>query len=115
MGGIDLDPASSIIANEIVMAKHFYTEEDDGLAQPWAGKIWLNPPYVQPLISQFLEKICSEKGNIEQAIILVNNATETKWFQNIGNISSSICFPLKRIKFFDPDGNPGAPLHWQSI
>lgn len=115
MGGIDLDPASSVVANEIVMAKHFYTKENDGLVQPWAGKIWLNPPYVQPLISQFLEKLCAERANIQEAITLFNNATETKWFQSTAIMGSAICFPLRRIRFLDPDGNPGAPLQGQAI
>jgi hypothetical protein len=32
---IDLDPFSSEIANEFVRAKRFFTEADDGFAQPW--------------------------------------------------------------------------------
>jgi len=37
MGGIDLDPASSAKANEIVQAKQYYTASDNGLAYDWFG------------------------------------------------------------------------------
>lgn len=29
-------------------AHRYYTEADDGLAQPWTGLIWCNPPYSTP-------------------------------------------------------------------
>lgn len=45
MGGIDLDVASSSVANEHVDAAHYFTPTDDGLNnQTWFGKVYLFPP-----------------------------------------------------------------------
>lgn len=114
MGHIDLDPASSVIANERVQAGRIFTAEEDGLKQDWFGNIWMNPPYAQPLIEQFCNKLVSEK--INQAIVLVNNATETKWGNTLLKNCSAVCFTKGRIKFVAPDGTLGdSPLQGQMI
>lgn len=116
MGKIDLDPASSDIANKVIKAEKFYTIKNDGLTKSWTGCIWMNPPYAQPLISKFSEKLCEEIKNkkVEEAIVLVNNATETSWFQEMAKLSSAICFPKSRIKFWAPD-KISAPLQGQAF
>ncbi len=114
MGGIDLDPASSKIANQTVKAAKYFTAENNGLEKKWKGRVWINPPYAQPLINEFSKKICESLESMEQAIVLVNNATETSWFQNMAKVSASICFVDKRIRFLDPAGKPGAPLQGQA-
>lgn len=45
MGSIDLDPASSCIANERIKAKQFFTINDDGLSKEWHGRVFLNHPF----------------------------------------------------------------------
>jgi ParB family chromosome partitioning protein len=117
MGKIDLDPASCETANKVVQACKFYTKEDNGLHQEWFGRIFLNPPYSQPLIRQFSDKLCEviDASEIKEAIVLVNNATETTWFQNMAQRASAICFVNKRIKFLNLEGRSGAPLQGQSI
>jgi len=41
----DLDVAAPPGGPWHVPAKRWYTAEDDGLAQPWDGLVWCNPPY----------------------------------------------------------------------
>ncbi len=118
MGGIDLDPASSDQANETVKAETYYTVYDDGLEQEWHGRVWMNPPYSQPEVDHFSKKLQAElsTGHIDQALVLVNNATETKWFQGMLRLASAICFITGRVKFIDQYGNPsGAPLQGQAV
>ena len=115
MGGIDLDPASSDKANEVVQAKTYYTAQDDGLCQDWQGRVWLNPPYSSDLITKFTEKLIAELPRVSQALVLVNNATETEWFSRLVSNAVAVCFPKSRVKFYMPDGTVGAPLQGQAI
>jgi len=118
MGSIMVDPASSDKANEIVQADLWYTKEDDGLKQEWAGTVWMNPPYSQPLVQKFcnlfVEKFKSKE--ITEGCVLVNNATETAFFQNMLEHSRAVCFIKGRVRFLDEEGEAkGAPLQGQSV
>ena len=120
MDGIDLDPATTFAVNEkFIHAKRILTLKENALdndtlwAYPRAGvKTWLNPPYRQAIIDRFAQRLLAEikTGAVGQAIWLSNNATETKWGQQILANSSAICFPSSRIKFlseeFTPVNNP---------
>lgn len=117
MGGIDLDPASNDVANEVVRAATYYTVDDDGLSYQWAGRIWLNPPYARESIAQFIEHLVDNRnlGHVTQAIVLVNNATETIWFRHLISIASSVVFPGGRVRFWKADGETSGPLQGQAI
>ena len=115
MGSIDIDPASNDIAQETVKAAVYYTAETNGLDKEWRGNVWMNPPYASDLIGKFIDKLVGELPNIEQAIVLVNNATETEWFGKLISRANAVCFPRSRVKFYMPDGKTGAPLQGQAV
>ena len=115
MGGIDLDPASHLIAQQTVQAAHYFTRQDNGLNLSWYGRVWLNPPYAQPYIAQFVAKLVGEfvPGGVEQAILLTHNYTDTTWFHQAEATASLLCFTRGRIRFVDVDGGLCAPTQGQ--
>jgi phage N-6-adenine-methyltransferase len=110
-GRIDLDPASSDLAQTAVCANKYYTLRDNGLTQPWAGRIWLNPPFTRGVIEAFVDKLIVELDDkVDQALVLTHNCTETEWWQKLADRAAAIAFPAKRLRFWGPlreaDNNP---------
>ena len=113
MGSIDLDPASNDYANQTIKATKYYTKETDGLSKEWGGNIWMNPPYSTNLVGKFAEKLSQSAFN--QAIVLVNNATDTAWFKTMIEKADAIVFTTGRVRFIKGDGAKGAPLQGQAF
>ena len=116
LGVIDLDPASHEAAQGIVKATKYYTSDDDGLSHPWRGRVFLNPPYSQPLVSQFTDKLLAEfeAGRTIAAVLLVNNCTDTAWFQALLK-KHPVCFTAGRIKFEHPERRAFATRQGQAF
>lgn len=116
MGSIDLDPASSAKANETVQAEAFYTPKENGLDQNWYGNVWLNPPYSKELVPLFAQAVLDKRNEYDAACVLVNNATETEWSQQLLDRCDAVCFIDGRIKYLDKSGAPAkTPLQGQMI
>jgi phage N-6-adenine-methyltransferase len=117
LGAIDLDPASSEAAQRTVRAARFFTKEDDGLAHPWPGRVWVNPPYVQPLIMHFVAKLVEEVAarRTTEAILLTHNFTDNAWFHLAASACTAICFTRGRIAFEHRDGYTAAPTQGQAF
>jgi phage N-6-adenine-methyltransferase len=109
LGIFDLDPCTP---DEMPWptAKTRYTKKDDGLAQNWHGRVWLNPPYSREA-AKWLTKL-ADHGN---GIALIFARTETSWFfKDIWNRANSLLFIEGRIYFHHACGkkaraNAGAP------
>lgn len=104
----DLDPCSQESCSW-VPARRRYTVRDDGLAQPWDGFVWMNPPYggrngVVPWLERFIAH-----GN---GIAIVRAYTSAGWFHEWATRADLWLFPKGKTKFVRADGTVGkAPGH----
>ena len=104
--GIDLDPFSDELANRVVKAKKYFTEEDNAFFQHWNAKsLFMNPPYTKGIIDMAVEKLLINlnRGDVHSAIVLTFNCTETNWCQDMFSHADACCFVNKRIKFVSLD------------
>lgn len=97
LGEINLDPCSNEGEPNIPALSHF-TVRDDGLAQNWFGRVYMNPPYGR-VISLWAEKLNTEfiRSHVIEAIALVPARTDTDWFRLFRDCA--ICFIDGRLRF----------------
>jgi DNA N-6-adenine-methyltransferase (Dam) len=77
-------------------------EANDGLRQPWAGRVWLNPPFDRYQVGRWIGRL-AEHG---RGTALLHARTETEWFRICWERATTILFMAKRITFVKPDGTP---------
>lgn len=98
-GEIDLDPCSNAKGESAnVPAYYHYTAADDGLAQPWHGRVYMNPPYgdeISAWTSRLLQAYADQE--IDEAIALLPARTDTVWFRPL--MAHRCCFVHGRLKF----------------
>ena len=113
LGSIDLDPASTKVAQKTVKANRYFTKVEDALNREWHGRIFMNPPYDRDLLPRFVEKLIGEfrAGRVCEAIVLVHSLTDPSWFHDLAGCASAICFTRGRIPFVSPYGEANAPVH----
>jgi hypothetical protein len=101
----DLDPCSPGPGLCHVPARRIYTKADNGLARPWDGLVWLNPPFggrrgQVPWLAKFFRH-----GN---GIALATSLTSADWFHDIVVPNAQVlCFPRGKTKFLRADGSIG--------
>ena len=81
-GVIDLDPCSNTDSPNVPACFH-YNKSMNGLTLPWAGKVYVNPPYGRNIIDKWVEKAVVEyqAQRAREILLLLPARTDTQWFK----------------------------------
>ena len=93
-GPFDLDVCAT---PENAKCSRFFTQADDGLAQPWVGRCWMNPPYGRE-IGRWMAKAVRSWGDGATVVCLVPARTDTAWWHDYA-MQGQIRFLRGRLKF----------------
>lgn len=112
LGPFDLDPCAAPEPRPWPTAARHITLPDDGLAQDWNGRVWLNPPYGRA-VAGWISKL-ADHG---RGTALLFARTDVAWFgEHVWPRASALLFLRGRLKFHKADGsktvgaaNSGAP------
>lgn len=110
LGDFDLDPCAPAVRPWGTAHQHF-TVTDNGLSQPWKGRVWCNPPFGREAV-KWLRRM-AEHGN---GIALIPARTETAMFYEcVWGAADAVLFIEGRPHFHYVDGtrapfNSGAPI-----
>lgn len=92
---------------ENAKCKHYFTEEEDGLAQEWTGVCWMNPPYGREII-HWMKKAYESSLEGATIVCLVPARTDTKWWHEYA-MKGQIEFIRGRLKFGDAKNSAPFP------
>lgn len=76
----------------------YYDKEQDGLAQEWRGKCWMNPPYGREIGKWMRKALESAQENGATVVCLVPARTDTKWWHDYA-MRGEVRFVRGRLKF----------------
>lgn len=111
LGPFDLDPCAAVARPWKTARKHL-TIDNDGLSQPWSGRVWVNPPYGKGL-SKWITR-AAEHGN--GLAIFPLRSTDSAWFHNaVWSKATGILFVRGRVRFWLPEGTEGGPCPHASL
>lgn len=99
--GFTLDPCATKASAK---CDKYFTEEEDGLVQSWAGQtVFANPPYGRG-IGVWLEKGYTEsKQHNTLVVMLIPARTDTKWWHDYAMKAKEVHLVRGRLKFGNSD------------
>lgn len=109
LGEFDLDPCAAV-GQPWPTARTHYTIEDNGLALPWVGRVWCNPPYGTEAAA-WLDRMASHGWGT--ALVFARTETDM-FFRHVWERATALHFFRGRLHFHFPNGqraptNAGGP------
>lgn len=103
----DLDVATSHSEFVVVPTNKKFTKEDDALAQPWEGLVWMNPPYsgVTPWVEKWLDH-----GN---GFCLVPLGSQGKWVNRLWESEAKLVYMPPNMKFIGGQDGKMCAHRWR--
>jgi site-specific DNA-methyltransferase (adenine-specific) len=93
-GGFTLDPCATV---QNAKCARFFTRDDDGLAQKWEGKVFMNPPYGRE-IGKWVKKAWEESQYGALVVCLLPGRVDTRWWHQYAK-KGYVYFLQGRLKF----------------
>ncbi len=101
-GNVDLDPCAD--PERTFPATQHFTPAENGLAQRWMGRVYMNPPYGRT-IRRWTTKLKDELevGYTFEAVALLPARPDARWFQELD--PPFLCFIRGRLRFSGYDAS----------
>ncbi len=94
LGPFDLDPASNARSHIAAVRSYELERGEDGLQLPWAGSVFLNPPYSNPL--PWARRLADHAG---PWCALLKNDSTTRWYAALMAVNPVVAPFKKRLRF----------------
>ena len=78
--------------HENAKCQRYFTREQDGLAQDWDGRVWMNPPYGREIGLWVDKALRASRTTARFVVCLLPARTDTRWFHEL-------CLPYGRVEF----------------
>ena len=111
LGNFDLDPCTP---KEMPWdtARKRHTIKENGLAERWFGRVWLNPPFDRRFVGGWMRRMAEHNNGI----MLVPAAMETRnWKENVWGCCCGVLILDTRPHFCHPDGSASRANCGQTI